>query len=360
MSWPLSSISAATSGRTSAIRSWRRGRSPGSATRSSRRPSTSGRPTRSGPSTTRSRSRTRSSGTRPSDCSLRPARTLRSSAYNVLFLFAYALAFLGAYLLARELGVGLDRRGCRRGRVRVRAVEAHAERPPPRAVERRHRARALPPRPRLPAPQRADGRLRVARRRLADDARVHARPAARVSPARPRARRVVCAWWLGWLRAPEPRGGRRDRGRSRRPRRDDGVHGAPVPPRPRRASGGPEDPRVRRDVLSAAPQLPVRPRRELALGRRDPPRASPAAGSRRRCRCSRASRSGSWRSSVSSGRCSPDGFASALAPGSSCVPSSRSACATSTARSGTSPRFACCSTSRRAGTASARRAASTR
>ena len=26
--------------------------------------------------------------------------------YNLLFLFAYALAFLGAYLLARELGTG--------------------------------------------------------------------------------------------------------------------------------------------------------------------------------------------------------------------------------------------------------------
>ena len=42
--------------------------------------------------------------------------------YNLLFLFAWSLCFVGAYLLARELGLGRHRRRRRRPRVRLRAL----------------------------------------------------------------------------------------------------------------------------------------------------------------------------------------------------------------------------------------------
>ena len=70
--------------------------------------------------------------------------------YDLLFLFAYALAFFGAYLLARELGRRPRRRRRRGGGVRLRPVAARAGRPPARALERRHPARAVPAAARLP------------------------------------------------------------------------------------------------------------------------------------------------------------------------------------------------------------------
>ena len=44
--------------------------------------------------------------------------------YNLLFLFVYALCFFGAYLLAREMGLGPAGRGGRRRGLRLRARSA--------------------------------------------------------------------------------------------------------------------------------------------------------------------------------------------------------------------------------------------
>ena len=60
--------------------------------------------------------------------------------YDLLFLFAYALAFFGAYLLARELGLEPGRRRDRGCGVRLRALPARAGRPPAGDLERRHPA----------------------------------------------------------------------------------------------------------------------------------------------------------------------------------------------------------------------------
>ena len=62
--------------------------------------------------------------------------------YDLLFLFAYALAFAGAYLLARELGLGPAGAAVAGAALRVRALPARAGRPPARDLERRHPARA--------------------------------------------------------------------------------------------------------------------------------------------------------------------------------------------------------------------------
>ena len=64
--------------------------------------------------------------------------------YNLLFLFAWSLCFVGAYLLARELGLGrLGGRRSRRG-LRVCALPGHRGRPPARDLLGRHPARAVP------------------------------------------------------------------------------------------------------------------------------------------------------------------------------------------------------------------------
>ena len=70
--------------------------------------------------------------------------------YDLVFLFAYALAFAGAYLLARELGLGLGGSGGRRGGVRVRALPAGAGRPHAGHLQRRDPAGLRPRRARLP------------------------------------------------------------------------------------------------------------------------------------------------------------------------------------------------------------------
>ena len=95
--------------------------------------------------------------------------------YDLLFLFAYALAFFGAYLLARELGLGSGGGGGRRGGVRVRALPARAGRPHAGDLERRHPPRAGPRCPRLPAAAARVGGRRIGGRRLAALDRLHAR-----------------------------------------------------------------------------------------------------------------------------------------------------------------------------------------
>ena len=82
--------------------------------------------------------------------------------YNLLFLFAWSLCFVGAYLLARELGPAQARRGGRRRGVRVRALPRDRGRPPARDLLRRHRARAVPAAARLPARLARAGRRRLA------------------------------------------------------------------------------------------------------------------------------------------------------------------------------------------------------
>lgn len=66
--------------------------------------------------------------------------------YNLLFLGAYALAFLATYLLARELGASQLGRVAAGAAFAYALVEADAERPPPRHLDGWARARALPPR----------------------------------------------------------------------------------------------------------------------------------------------------------------------------------------------------------------------
>ena len=59
--------------------------------------------------------------------------------YNLLFLFAWSLCFVGAYLLARELGLRPDRRSRRRHRLRLRPLPGHRGRPPARDLLGGHR-----------------------------------------------------------------------------------------------------------------------------------------------------------------------------------------------------------------------------
>src|SRR3954468_10967815 len=200
--------------------------------------------------------------------------------YDLLFLFAYTLAFLGAYLLARELGAGRvggfvagaafayapwrveagghppaagggrGRRVRGRGRVRVRAVAARAGRSPARAVVGRDPAVPVPARARISPGERAPRAGRVARGGVAAVARLLAGAAARVPALRAGGR---CAGVR--LAAGAPRLAREcGRARRVRPRR-----GAPGPPLPR---GRPRPPGVeahRRDrgrVLRMATDVP--------------------------------------------------------------------------------------------------------
>ena len=73
---------------------------------------------------TRSRSRTPWSGTRQRDLPAQESPHAALVVYNLLFLAAYGLAFMGAYLLARELGLGLLGAVVAGRRFRVRPVEA--------------------------------------------------------------------------------------------------------------------------------------------------------------------------------------------------------------------------------------------
>ena len=80
-----------------------------------------------------------------------------------------------------------SRRGRRRrSSLRVRALEAHPERTPARALERRHPARALPAPPGLSPPQPWPGSLRLVGRGVAGHARLLPRSPAPVPAARAR------------------------------------------------------------------------------------------------------------------------------------------------------------------------------
>ena len=94
-------------------------------------------------------------GYAPAGLSRKRARTRRSSATTSSSCSPTRSPSSARTSLPRELGVGLDRSRGGRGGIRVRAVEARAERPSPRHLERRHPACALPPRPWLPARERS-------------------------------------------------------------------------------------------------------------------------------------------------------------------------------------------------------------
>ena len=102
--------------------------------------------------------------------------------YNLLFLWAWSLCFLGAYLLARELGLRGSAAPPRAG-VRLRALPRHRGRPPARDLLRRHTAGAVPAAARLPATAHAARARGLARVRLAGQPRLHAGPAV-LLPAR--------------------------------------------------------------------------------------------------------------------------------------------------------------------------------
>ena len=107
--------------------------------------------------------------------------------YNLLFLFAWSLCFIGAYLLARELGVG------KLGGAAAGAAFAYA---PYRVTEAGHlhvissggnTARAVLAPARLPARLPAAGDRRLARVGVADQPRLHAGAAVRLPAAGARA-----------------------------------------------------------------------------------------------------------------------------------------------------------------------------
>ena len=276
---------------TSATRSCRPGRSHGAATRSPTSRSTTSRPTPSGRCATASRSRRRWPAMRP-PALVGDGVEAAIVRYNLLFLFAYALAFAGAYLLARRAGRGPGgRRGCGSG-VRLRALAARAGRPPARALERRHPAVAVPARARLPQPRAGDGAGGLAGGGLAADARLHARPAARLPAA----------------------GARPDRGRGlarRRPRQ-------PVPPL---VCCLPSAAGVVAVLLAAV--LLARP---YMRGARRPSRGRAARRPRWRASPGRSSSSSPRRSRTSSGarRRSRSATGSRRCPSRRCSPASRS------------------------------------
>ncbi len=136
--------------------------------------------------------------------------------YNLLFLFAWSLCFVGAYLLARELGLG------RLGGAAAGLAFAYA---PYRVTEAGHLhvissgglplALFLLLRGYRRSLARARAR-RLARLRLAGQPRLHARPAVLLPAGHPRAARVRL---LVAARAPRGRGGARpSRGRAGRDR----------------------------------------------------------------------------------------------------------------------------------------------
>ena len=120
--------------------------------------------------------------------------------YNLLFLWAWSLCFVGAYLLARELGLRPARRRRRRPGLRLRALPRHRGGAPARDLLRRAGARAVPAVARLPALLAQARARRLAAVRLADQPRLHARPAVRLPAGAARAARarVLVA------RAPDP------------------------------------------------------------------------------------------------------------------------------------------------------------
>ena len=92
----------------------------------------------------------------PARCARRLQRTVR------LRVRARVRGRVPARARARH-GLGRSRRG--RSGLRLRPLEAHAERPPPRPLERRHPAGAVPPDSRLPAREPVDGARGLAGRR---------------------------------------------------------------------------------------------------------------------------------------------------------------------------------------------------
>ena len=89
--------------------------------------------------------------------------------YNIIFVLAHALASLGAYALARQLGAGRIGAAVAGVALRLRAVAARPGRPPARALHRRHRAGAghAGPRARLVAAARLPARAPARRLGLA-------------------------------------------------------------------------------------------------------------------------------------------------------------------------------------------------
>ena len=71
--------------------------------------------------------------------------------YNLLFLFAWSLCFVGAYLLGARARPAHARRAAAAARLRLRALPRHRGRPPARDLLRRHPAGAVPAAARLPA-----------------------------------------------------------------------------------------------------------------------------------------------------------------------------------------------------------------
>ncbi len=123
--------------------------------------------------------------------------------YNLLFLFAWSLCFVGAYLLARELGLGRLGGAVAGVGVRLRALPRDRGRAPARDLLRRHPAGVVLAPARLPAslePARARGLARVG---LADQPRLHARPAVQLSARRPCPARAL-ALVARAVRAPIP------------------------------------------------------------------------------------------------------------------------------------------------------------
>ena len=234
--------------------------------------------------------------------------------YNALFLFAYALAFVGAYLLARELGTGWI------GAAAAGAAFAYA---PWKLTQNGHLhvlssggiplalfllVRGYRRRSRwtvlagwLVAAWQMSLGFTLGLQLVLPPGRARAR-------ARPRSLEALAA-------GSRPRCARGDGGRRRDLARRDGPHGTPVPARARRPSGGPPDARVRRDVLAAAEELPGRARGELAPRRRDVARTRAACPRRPRCRCFRGSRSVFSRSSALWARCFRGGCESASSSG---------------------------------------------
>ena len=162
--------------------------------------------------------------------------------YNLLFLWAWSFCFVGAYLLARELGLG------RLGGAAAGVAFAYA---PYRVTEAGHLhvissggtgAGAVPAAARLPALLAQARARRLARLRLADQPRLHARPAVRLParPARAARARVLVA------RAPDPgpgvARGARATAVTGSPRR---THRPPRAGRRRIAAAGARTPRAR-------------------------------------------------------------------------------------------------------------------
>ncbi len=277
--------------------------------------------------------------------------------YDLLFLFAGALALLGDVPARTRAGrPALGGRDRRRG-VRLRALAARAGRPPARALERRDPARAVPAPAGLPPRAHGSDPLRLGRVRVAVLTGLHARPPARLPAGRARGarRRLVVACGPSAAGAAP---GRRDRGR-RRP-------ASPCSPSCWRARTCRCSTIIRRHGAPRRSSPGTQDRRGCSWPRRTPtssgaarrPRCATGSRSSRRRRCSRALRSSRWRSpawagGASRGRCA-SGSAWRRWRSRSCR--SASSCTGSAA----SCRIACSTRSFPAGRASAFRDACTR